>query len=166
MRHDHKQSQCFKNWNLGYIWLQYVIFLTSDCLPALTSLFWSLQLQNYDVWLFHLLSCIDHLCVRLKLFSWSVWFMKGVIESLKLAEKWSLTILKYNCQLFRDKIQAQILNYVTIKLNTCFQNWNISRSVIWHTYVLHYFYINIFLLKFCNLGQRNKKFLEHSLLFR
>lgn len=43
--------------------------------------------------------------------------MKGVIESLKLAEKWSLTILKYNCQLFRDKIQAQILNYVTTKLN-------------------------------------------------
>ena len=43
--------------------------------------------------------------------------MKGVIESLKLAEKWSLTILKYDCQLFRDKIQAQILNYVTTKLN-------------------------------------------------
>ena len=43
--------------------------------------------------------------------------MKGVKESLKLAEKWSLTILKYDCQLFRDKIQAQILNYVRTKLN-------------------------------------------------
>lgn len=49
-------------------------------------------------------------------FSWRV-FMKGVIESLQLAEKWSLTILKYDCQLFRDKIQAQILNYVRTKLN-------------------------------------------------